>query len=149
MPARSSPRRGTWSKVVPLTVGGKAEYPCSLELAGNALHFIWTYSRNGGWELYYMRSTDAGRTWEKEVRLAPGIDMFRFGTAISGTNVHIVWGSRSRLEKVPVGYSSWTWTWGDIYHLATLDGGTTWGTPPVVGNNSHLTTKSSARGGFA
>ncbi len=76
-----------------------------------------------------MRSTDAGKTWGKEVRLTRGIDMFRFGTAVSGTNVHIVWGSKSRLEKVPVGQSSWTWTWGDIYHLRSSDGGTTWEKP--------------------
>jgi hypothetical protein len=60
-----------------------AQYPCSLELAGTVLHLIWPDSRNDGWELYYMRSTDAGKTWGKEVRLTPGIDMFRFGTAVS------------------------------------------------------------------
>jgi hypothetical protein len=55
--------------------------------------------------------------------------MFRFGTAVSGTNVHIVWGSRSRLERVPVGHSPWTWTWGDIYHLRSCNSGATWEKP--------------------
>ncbi|MDI9432421.1 MAG: sialidase family protein [Planctomycetota bacterium] len=112
-----------------MTTGQTAQYPCSLELAGTVLHVIWADSRNDGWELYYARSTDAGKTWGKEVRLTPDIDMFRFGTAVSGTNIHIVWGSRSRLEKVPVGQSFWTWTWGDIYHLHSSDGGATWDKP--------------------
>jgi hypothetical protein len=76
--------------------------------------------------------------------------MFRFGTVVSGTNGHIVWGSRSRLEEVPVGHSSWTCTWGDILHLRSSDGGGTWETPvrlsrtpgtamrPVVAASGHL-----------
>jgi len=126
---RSDDAGKTWTHTVPLTTSGKAQYPCSLELAGTILHLIWTDSRNPGWELYYMRSTNGGKTWGKEVRLTAGIDMFRFGTAVSGTNVHIVWGSRSRLEKVPVGQSSWTWTWGDIYHRRSSDAGVTWEKP--------------------
>jgi len=120
---------GTWTQAAPLTDSEKAQYPCSLELAGTGLHIFWVDDRNGGWELYYRRSANAGSTWEKEVRLTPGIDMFRFGTAICGINVQIVWGSRSRLEKVPVDHSSWTWTWGDIYHPGSVDGGQRWGTP--------------------
>jgi Neuraminidase (sialidase) len=112
-----------------VTSGGTAQYPCSLELADAVLHLIWVDSRNGGWELYYKRSSDAGKTWGKEIRLTTGIDMFRFGTAISGKRVHIVYGTRSRLEKVPAGHSTWTWTWGDIYHLCSFDGGTTWSKP--------------------
>ena len=126
---RSHDAGRSWTEAVSLTTGGKAGYPCSLELADTVLHLIWTDSRNGGWELYYMCSTDAGKTWGKEVRLAPGIDQFRFGSAVSGKNVHIVWGSKSRLEKVPAGKSTWTWTWGDIYHLCSSDGGTTWEKP--------------------
>jgi hypothetical protein len=126
---RSADAGRTWTQAIPLTTSGKAQYPCSLELAGTILHLIWADGRHHGWELYYLRSSDAGTTWESEVRLTPDIDMFRFGTAISGTNLHIVWGNRSRLEKVPIGQSSWTWTWGDIYYLCSSDGGSTWNKP--------------------
>ncbi len=126
---RSHDAGRSWTEAVPLTAHRTAQYPCSLELNGTVLHLIWTDSRNGGWELYYMRSADAGKTWGREVRLTPGIDMFRFGTAISGNNVHVVWGSRSRLEKVPAGHSTWTWTWGDTYHMCSSDGGITWEKP--------------------
>ena len=126
---RSDDAGRTWTEALSLTSSGKAQYPCSLELAGTTLHLIWTDSRNGGWELYYMRSTDAGKTWEKEVRLTPGIDFFRFGTAICGKDLHIVWSSRTRIEKVPAGTSTWTWTWGDIHHICSHDGGVTWEKP--------------------
>jgi len=126
---RSDDAGQSWTDAVPLTTHRTAQYPCSLELAGDDLHLLWLDSRNGGWELYAKRSADAGKTWGKDERLAPGLDIFRFGTAIAGKNIHIVGGSRSRLEKVPVGTSSWTWTWGDIYHLASPDGGVTWSKP--------------------
>ena len=83
---RSDDAGRTWTEAISLASSGKPQYPCSLELGGTVLHLIWTDSRNGGWELYYMRSMDAGKTWEKEVRLTPGIDQFRFGTAICGKN---------------------------------------------------------------
>ena len=126
---RSGDAGRTWTDAVSLTTHRTAQYPCSLELAGDDLHLLWLDSRSGGWELYAKRSANAGRTWDNDERLAPGLDIFRFGTAISGKSIHIVGGSRSRLEKVPVGQSSWTWTWGDIYHLASTDGGVTWTKP--------------------
>ena len=123
---RSQDAGRSWTGAVSLTTHRTAQYPCSLELSGAVMHLFWADSRSGGWELYYMRSMDAGATWGKEVCLTPGIDIFRFGTATSGKNVHLVWGTRSRLEKVPAGHSTWTWTWGDIYHLCSSDGGDTW-----------------------
>jgi Neuraminidase (sialidase) len=127
--SRSDDAGRTWAHAMTLTTSPTAQYPCSLEMAGTVLHLIWVDDRNHGWEFYYMRSTDAGKTWGKEVRLTPGIDLFRFGAALSGPSLHLVWASRSRLEKVPVGQSSWTWTWGDIYHLRSSDGGVTWDQP--------------------
>ena len=126
---RSGDAGRTWTDAVSLTTHRTAQYPCSLELAGDDLHLVWLDSRNGGWELYAKRSSDAGKTWGDDERLAPGLDIFRFGTAISDKSIHIVGGSRSRLEKVPVGQSSWTWTWGDIYHLGSTDGGVSWSKP--------------------
>lgn len=114
----------SWGHTVSLTSGGAAQCPCSLELSGQTLHLIWPDSRNGTWEMYYKRSRDAGKTWGEDARLTPGVDLFRLGTAVSGTNVHAAWGSRSLLEKVPV--TGWTWTWGEIYYKRSTDDGATW-----------------------
>ena len=117
----------SWADAALLTSGGTAVYPCSLEASGSLLHLIWPDSRNAGaWEVYHKRSTDGGKTWGPEARLTPGVDLFRMGTAASGASLHVVWGSRRLLEKVPAGDSTWTWTWGEIYYLRSTDGGATW-----------------------
>lgn len=117
----------TWSDAVPLTSGGTALYPCSLERTGSALHLIWPDGRNAGkWEVYYKRSTDGGNSWGHETRLTSGVDLFRMGTAASGEALHVVWANKSLLEKVPAGDATWTWTWGEIYYQRSTDGGVTW-----------------------
>ena len=124
---RSSDAGASWSKGARLTSSPTAVYPVSLELSGQVLHLIWPDRRHGGlWEVYHKRSTDGGKTWGPERRLTEGVDLFRMGTAVSGENVHVVWGSRALLEKVPAGKSTWTWTWGEIYYKRSTDGGVTW-----------------------
>jgi len=119
---RSADRGVTWGHAVPLTSGHSAQYPCSLELSPAALHLIWPDSRNGKWELFYKRSTDGGNTWGPDTLLTPGVDLFRMGTAISGTAIHIVWGSKAAVVPTPAG----THTWGEIYYLRSTDDGKTW-----------------------
>jgi len=116
----------TWGTTRPLTASGTAQYPCSLERSGSVLHLIWPDSRNGTWEIYYKRSTDASKTWGPDTRLTPGASLFRLGTAISGSTVHVVWGSTSLVLPTPVG----THTWGELYYTRSTDGGVTW--KPVV-----------------
>ena len=94
-----------------ITDHGTAQYPCSLELTGNVLHLVWPYSRAGKWEVTYKRSADGGDTWGPERRLTPGVDLFRMGTAVSGSTHHVVWGSRRLVTPTPAG----THTWGEIY----------------------------------
>jgi len=127
---RSDDAGKTWTEPVPLTSGGTAVYPCSLELTGTALHLIWPDSRHDGrWEIYYRRSPDGGKTWEPETRLTHGVDLFRMGTAACGEALYMVWGGKSRLEKVAAGPDTWTWTWGEISYMRSPDGGRTWEQP--------------------
>ena len=124
--AKSGDGGATWDHASRITAGGTALYPCSLELVGPALHLVWPDSRNGGWEPYHKRSADGGKTWTEEVRLDPGADLFRLGTAVSGSDVHVVWFNKHFLEKVPAGDQIWTWTWGEVYYSRSTDGGATW-----------------------
>ena len=120
---RRSPDGGvTWGSPIQLTSSGPAQYPCSLERAGSTLHLIWPDSRNGTWEIYHKRSTDAGKTWGPDSRLTPGASLFRLGTAVSGSSVHIVWGSTALVIPTPAG----THTWGELYYIRSTDGGATW-----------------------
>ena len=120
---RSRDGGATWESAVKLTSGGAAQYPCSLEISGSHLHLVWPDSRNGTWEVYYKRSTDGGDTWAEDVRLTPGVDLFRMGTAISGATLHVAWASRSLVVPTPAG----THTWGEIYYKRSTDDGATWG----------------------
>ena len=112
----------TWGHTIQLTSSGEAQYPCSLELSGSTLHLIWPDSRNGTWEIYYKCSMDGGKTWGTDMRLTPGVDLFRPGTAISGSTIHVVWGSKSLILPTPAG----THTWGEIYYMRSTDAGKTW-----------------------
>jgi hypothetical protein len=120
---RSHDAGRTWTNPLPITDGGTSEYPVSLELGQGVLHLIWPDRQNGGWEVYHQRSLDGGDTWGPESRLTPDIDLFRMGTAISGSTLHVTWASRSSVEPTPAG----THTWGEIYHKRSTDGGLTWG----------------------
>ena len=120
---RSADGGVSWEDMVPLTSGGTAKYPCSLELSGSTLHLIWPDGRNGTWEVYHKRSTDGGDTWGEDTRLTPGVDLFRMGTAISGSTVHVAWGSKTVTPRTPEGYIH---TWGEIYYKRSTDGGATW-----------------------
>ncbi len=122
---RSEDAGRTWGETRPVTTGGTAAYPCSLELEGAAVHLIWPDGRHGGWEVFHRRSDDGGGTWREERRLTPGIDLFRLGTAAAGRSLHVVWGSRRLVNPTPAGAH----TWGEIYHLRSLDGGETWSQP--------------------
>jgi hypothetical protein len=126
----------TWDHPTRLTVHNTALYPCSLELSGPVLHLVWPDTRHHGLaEPYYKRSADGGKTWTEEVRLSPGTDLFRVGTAVSGPAVHVVWFNRHFLEKVPAGGQTWTWTWGEVYYCRSMDGGTAWGPDVRMSHN--------------
>jgi hypothetical protein len=119
---RSTDRGATWGHAVPLTSGHAAQYPCSLELSPSSLHLIWPDDRHGTWEIFHKRSADGGDTWGPDERLTPGADLFRLGTAISGTTLHVVWGSKAAIVPTPAGKH----TWGEIYYLRSSDDGKTW-----------------------
>lgn len=119
---RSPDGARTWGHAFPLTSHRTAQYPCSLELSGGVLHLIWPDSRDGSWELYYKRSVDGGESWGPDTRLTHGVDLFRLGTAISGSTVHVVWGTKRLVVKTPGG----THTWGEIYYKRSSDAGVTW-----------------------
>ncbi len=118
----SSDAGRTWADPSPLVTSGAAEYPCSLELHDSLLHLIWPDRRHDSWEVYYRRSEDRGQTWGEDTRLTPGVHLFRPGTALSGNNLHIVWGSNRLLNPTPSGNH----TWGEIYHKCSLDAGESW-----------------------
>lgn len=72
----------------------------------------WCCQRELG-DLYVLRSTDSGASWEHAVRLTRGGGAFRQSIAISDGAVHVVWSD----------FRAGVW---EIYYRSSLDGGATW-----------------------
>ena len=68
----SSDAGASWARAARLTTGGTAVYPCSLELAGSALHLIWPDKRHAGQDrnLHVRR----GRDREGDAYVVSGLD---------------------------------------------------------------------------
>jgi hypothetical protein len=91
----------------------------SIGIFKDNIHVIWSDSRHypvtNRAEIYYINSTDGGKTWNPEVRLTffdSTKDYPRM--AINGQNIHIVW-----TDDRDVGSTR-------IYYKNSTDGGNTW-----------------------
>jgi len=94
---------------------------------GNIIHLVFLDNRDGNYEIYYKRSTDAGISWGPDTRLtnnsAPSLF---FSVAVSGSIVHIVWQD----QRV---------TNDQIYYKRSSDNGVSWGPDSRLTNTSTLT----------
>ena len=77
-------------------------------LQGDSLHVVWEDWRGGQTDIYYMRSTDNGLTWEDEQRVEedPGQSLYP-DLAVVDETVHIVWRQDSGLDGRGIYYSRW------------------------------------------
>jgi len=80
---------------------------------GDTVHVVWDDQRDGNYEIFYKRSTDAGLTWGADTQLTNTIYSYDPCIAVSGSDVHIVW------QEEKDGYY-------EIYYKRSTDGGTTW-----------------------
>ena len=75
---------------------------------GDSLHVVWEDWRGGQTDIYYMRSTDNGLTWEDEHRVEddPGQSLNPDLFVVDET-VHVVWRQDSGLDGRGLYYSRW------------------------------------------
>jgi len=81
-----------WEKEKRLTKQiGMSSRP-NIAVSGSNVHLVWSDNRGGRTALYYMMSTDNGKSWAEEVRLtdAAGGAMDP-SIAVSGNVVHVLW----------------------------------------------------------
>ncbi|MEO8209516.1 MAG: hypothetical protein ABI840_03060 [bacterium] len=91
--------------------------------SGDVVHVIWFDNRDGNSEIYYKRSTDAGKNWSSDLRLTYNAAASGFPTtAVSGSVVHVAW------EDYRDGNN-------EIYYKRSSDGGLTWGPDTRLTNN--------------
>jgi hypothetical protein len=82
---------------------------------GDTVHVVWYDKRDGNFEVYYKRSTDAGLSWGQDARLTNDTaGSFTPSVAASGSLVHIAWTDMRDGNA-------------EIYYKRSTDGGVTWG----------------------
>lgn len=80
---------------------------------GNTVLAVWDDQRDGNYEIYYKRSTDAGLTWSEDSRLTNSAYSYDPCITISGLVVHIVW------QELRDGHY-------EMYYKRSTDGGVNW-----------------------
>ena len=125
---RSTDGGASWETDFRLTDDIAPQGQPSVAVSGSYVHVVWGDFLMGGSGIYYRRSTDEGATWETQVQIcnAPG---FSFGSciAVSGSNVHVVWGD-----------SRHGWTNNEIYYKRSSDGGANWGAETRLTDDDNL-----------
>ena len=64
----------------------------SLAAHGDTLQVVWEDRREAVEDIYFLRSTDGGATWKREVRLSPqGFRSRHPSLATTGSSIYVVW----------------------------------------------------------
>ena len=106
----------TWGPETRLTVDPSiSSYP-SISVSASVVHIAWYETRDGNGEMYYKRSTDGGDSWSADTRLTTDAAYSNNpSTAVSGSNVHVVWRDSRDGDS------------GEVYYKVSTDGGVVWG----------------------
>jgi hypothetical protein len=111
---RSLDRGISWDDDIQVSLSSVgASYP-SIGVNGDTVHVVWMDQRNTHIEIYYKRSVNNGVTWGPDIRLTNGIGESAYPSiAVSGHTVHVVWQYSEHKAN-------------EIFHIKSIDGGTTW-----------------------
>lgn len=118
-----------WQQDVRLTFDPIGSYTSanndkSIAASGDTVHVVWHDFRSGLVDIYYKRSIDGGINWGPDIRLSnnPG-QSADASISISGSYVNVVWDDNSDGNL-------------EIYFIQSTNGGTDWGFPTRLTNNS-------------
>ena len=115
-----------WQTDVRLTNNlATSEFP-SIAVSGSALHVLWHDNRDGNYEIYYKRSTDAGINWGADIRLTNSTGSSQYpSVTVSGQFVHAVWMDVRDGNR-------------EIYYKRSSDGGSNWGADVRLTTNTSI-----------
>ncbi len=113
---RSTDAGVTWGADTELTNNPVMQQIPAVAATASTVHIIYHDERHGNWEIYYLRSTDGGNTWDPEMRLTDDSGWSNnAGIVVRGQYVHVVWSD----DRASV-------TDFDIYYKYSSDNGSTW-----------------------
>ncbi|TES90667.1 MAG: T9SS type A sorting domain-containing protein, partial [Candidatus Cloacimonadota bacterium] len=128
----SSDNGTTWGTDTNLSNDSAFSWYPSIAVSESNIHVVWYDTRDGNAEIYYKRSTDAGTTWETEIRLTNDDAGSRYpSVAVSGSTVHVAW-SDNRDGIRP-----------EIYYKRSTNEGITWEADDRLTNDAAWSSRSS------
>jgi hypothetical protein len=121
---RSTDAGVSWGTDTRLTNNTAFSVSPSVSVSGSVVHVVWRDIRDGNWEIYYKRSTDAGVSWESDTRLTNNTANSDLpSVTVSGSGVHVVW------VDFRAGNS-------EIYYKRSIDAGVSWETDTRLTSNT-------------
>jgi len=98
----------------------------SIASQSSNVHVVLWDNRDGNYEIYYTRSTNAGATWEPDIRLTnnPAISGSS-SIAASGDTVHVVWNDNRTVN------------WG-LYYKRSTNAGISWSEDTLLTPNGNI-----------
>lgn len=115
----------SWGSDFRLTNNSAMSLSPSIVSIGQLVHIVWFDDRDGNFEIYYKRSTNAGIDWGNDIRLTndPATSL-NSSIAAFGTKIHIVWDdNRGNTPQ-------------ELYYKRSTDEGLSWGADIPLTNNS-------------
>ena len=104
-----------WGADARLTNDTAMSHNPSIAVSGSIVHVIWIDFRDGNFEIYYKRSSDAGVSWGGDTRLTNNsASSGDPSLSVSGSVVHVVW-----YDFRDGNY--------EIYYKRSTNGGMNWG----------------------
>jgi len=138
---RSTDGGATWQSETRFTDASGSSFNGVVAATGQHAYAAWDDDRDGNWEIYCKRSTDAGANWSADTRLTNNIaDSYFASIAAAGNCVHITWEDARdvNLEEYHKRSADYGQTWSDDTRLTNSTGHSSYNTVAVSGTAVHV-----------
>ncbi|MBN2465516.1 exo-alpha-sialidase [candidate division WOR-3 bacterium] len=138
---RSTDGGATWQSETRFTDASGSSFNGVVAAAEQHAYAAWDDNRDGNWEIYCKRSTDAGANWGADTRLTSNqADSYFASIAAVGNCVHITWEDArdANLEEYYKRSTDYGQNWGDDTRLTNSTGHSSYSTVAVSGAAVHV-----------